>query len=741
MVFPKYIANFMNDLTEELIGSVEKIIFRSDDTGYTVFLLRMKQQTITATGRLTSLDPEEYVRMLGRWTQHKTYGRQFSVIRKVPHTTEDGIRRYLTSRTIKGIGLKTAGKIVKYFGDKTLDILDHSPSRVGEVPTIGAKKTQAIVEAWEPHRQSRLVDLFLSESGLSPSLATNIINHFGAETIEILTANPYRLVELPRIGFISADTFAGSLGIDPESKERIKAATLHALRRGEEAGHCFQTTSDLLDHLTEITKLPMESLESRLPDCLFDLNQAQRIISVNLPGMTGDVGSAHYLKSLHYAEKAFARKVRELLSIPADIHPKRVDAWLDHFLGGLEIPLSKDQIEAVRKAALSKVFVLTGGPGVGKSTTAKAILNLLSSQQKEVALCAPTGRAAQRLMEVTGHKAKTIHRLLEWGQTAGQFQRNHDNPIEASVVVVDEASMLDIQLANALIDAISPKTQVIFIGDVDQLPSVGPGNVLKDLIDSKVVPFTRLEEIFRQAAQSEIIRSSHAINSSILPDFSNDKESDCRFIEVEGSAESLHVIERLVHDILPKKTPFDPFKDIQILTPMKRTELGTVNLNERIQSILNPKRKDVREYESKNIVLRQNDKVIQCTNNYDLGVFNGDIGLIVDASVQKGKVMVEFGRRVVTYSSEEVGQLQLAYAITIHKSQGSEFPVVIIPISTQHFVMLQKNLVYTALTRAKKLAIFVGTKKALQLAATTQVSQLRRTNLQTLLRGEAEVGL
>lgn len=722
---PRLAADFEKN---ELIGTVKKIIYRHPDTGFSVISLESARKDQMVTGVLPVIEEGEYVRLVGGYGYHKTYGRQFRVDRKVPHNTTDGIKRYLASRAIRGIGLKTAEKIVSHFGLKTLDIMDRTPERLTEVPSIGKKKLRTILDAWQVQRAYRMVELFLLSNNLAPKLAKKIIQFYGDETLNVLSKAPYRLAtDIKGVGFISADAFARSIGIELDSKERITAAVVHALSKAEDQGHCYLTLADLVIELKDILKIELAVLEDKVAGCLVELVRTQHIVSKTLE-LEGSETTVIYLAELFYAECDVAAYIGELLGNDLAVDKFRLETWLAHYSQELATPLSEHQAEAVAKAATNRVFVLTGGPGVGKSTTANAIIKLIQSLGRDVALAAPTGRAAQRLAEITGEEARTIHRLLEWSPQSGGFQRNRENPLTSGAIIIDEASMLDLKLARSLLAAVAPTSQIIFIGDVDQLPSVGAGNFLADVINSTRVPYLRLNQVFRQAAQSHIVAYSHKINDGQLPVFTNARESDCKFIEVSEPEQAVLAIEKLLKDILPAKTSFDPIRDVQVLAPMKKSTLGTDNLNRAVQALLNPPR-DAREYRRENESLRRHDKVIQVVNNYDLGVFNGDIGIVIDAGVQQGQVLVDFSGRQVAYAGEQARELRLAYAITIHKSQGSEFPVVIIPVSMQHYVMLQRNLIYTGLTRARKLAIFVGSKQALRQAVQSQVSLTRKTSL------------
>jgi len=715
---------------EELIGDVKKIIFRNIENGWTVLRLDTKIASVMATGSLTSIHEGEYVRFLGEWTNHKTYGQQFKIERKTPHNSVDGIKRYLSSRLIKGIGTKTSTKIVDYFGVDTLDILDNHPERLSEVPSIGSKKVHSILEAWETHRRDRTVELFLLSGQLSPKLAMKIIGHYGENTMAVLTRNPYQIaIDIRGVGFLSADKFAETVGIPANSSERMQAAICHCIRAGEENGNCFLTTGDLTDSLKELLKLSDEELIAIVPPAISALNQAGYIVTTNHTESDGVRTSAHYRTPVFDKETGLAKSIMNLMRTPIESNDTKIKRWLNAKLEQDSTKLSQQQAEAISQSVRLRFFILTGGPGVGKSTTANLIIRLLNELGKEVALAAPTGRAAQRLTELTGQPAKTIHRLLDWTPGEKNFGKNQDNPLTAQAVIIDEVSMLDLNLAYSLLQAISPKSQLILIGDTDQLPSVGAGNVLSDLIQSKKVPYSKLTEVFRQAAKSDIIQLSHLLNQGKTPSFTNSIDSDCRFIEASNGEIAVSIIKKLLGEVLPNRAGYNPIKDVQVLTPMKKSDTGTENLNQVIQELLNPAKRDTHEYQNKRGKLRPGDKVIQNTNDYDLGVYNGDIGFVKSTGMSGGQIQVEFGNRDITYTPEAAENLRLAYAITIHKSQGSEFPVIIIPISGQHFIMLQRNLIYTALTRAKKLAIFVGTSSALETAVNNQTSNKRRTNL------------
>ena len=726
----------------ELNGDIERIQYRNADSGFTVMKLRLDGErtgNVTVTGIFPTVEEGHYLRLIGRWTEHKIYGRQFQSMRALAPNTAGGITKYLVSRGISGIGEKTAKKIVDTFGLETLLILDNHPDRLREIPSIGHKKVAAIVASWETFKTTRVVEMFLIEHGLSPKLAMDIIRRYGDITLKVVTSAPYRLArDIRGIGFLTADNIAMKMGLPADAHERLEAAIIYLLDQQEESGHCYRTTEQIHMGLSELLRLPDSStLAGRITDNLMRLAQIGVVVSENLADEKRT--AVHYSAALYEAEQDTAN----MLATHLQAAPERLGFTVDDFLyqqGAMasDVPLSANQLEAVRRAGVHRVFILTGGPGVGKTTTANTIIKYLMAAGHSVALAAPTGRAAQRLAELSGRPAKTIHRLLEWSPEVLGFNRTEDNPIEATAVIIDESSMLDIRLFHALVCALPRDGKLILIGDTDQLPSVGPGNVLNDLICSQVIAYSRLTEIFRQAAQSNIIQAAHDINRGMEPHFNNwEAQSDCRFIDADSPEAMKATIKELVSDILPRKRGLNPLREIQVLTPMNRGSVGTAALNAELQAILNPPDQRHPEYKREGFVLRAGDKVIQCVNNYKLSVFNGDIGFVVATGLEGNKITVAFDGRQVTYDNSEITELSLAYAITIHKSQGSEFPVAIIPMTTQHFVMLQRNLVYTALTRARKLAIFVGSRKALAIAIKQVDSLERQTRLAERLNAAA----
>lgn len=729
---------------QQFHGEVDRITYRNDENGWTVLKVRDVEthDVVTVTGSLPPIQEGEHLQLVGNWTTHATFGRQFKAERAVPTrpTTRKGILRYLSSGMIKGIGERTAEKIVEHFGLETFQILDENPGCLLQVPRLGKKKAKEIIDSWKAQKAVADVMMFLIHHGITPNYAQKIIKLYGDEAIELISANPYQLsVDIHGIGFMKADAIARSIGIASDSPERVRAAIIYQIQQSEERGHCYTTTPQLLDTLSTLLNVESIRLESLVPTQLAKLNESGSLISETIKYDNESMAS-HWRPEILAAEYGIAEIIKRQLQQKIEPDPSRVDAWIERYNQVSPTPLSTTQADAVRTAANSRIFILTGGPGVGKTTTANAIIRLFRAMGKTVLLAAPTGRAAQRLSEVSAEKAKTIHRLLEWQPAEGGFARNQLNPLAADVIICDEASMLDVKLADALLEAVPEHAQIIFIGDIDQLPSVGPGNVLRDMIQSESIPYVRLKEIFRQAATSSIIRYAHAINDGQVPEFPKDVASDCQFIEVDTTDDIRAVVKTLLTDVLPNKHHFDVKKDVQILTPMNRGDLGTQALNGELQDLLNPDPADhLRETSTKTDGvrrrLRRRDKVIQMANNYDLQVFNGDIGFVRQTNVEGGHTQVEFSdQRSVSYDLDQADDLRLAYAITIHKSQGSEFPVVIIPMSMQHYVMLQRNLIYTALTRAKKLAVFVGARKALAHAIRNNISVHRQTWLTQRIR-------
>lgn len=717
---------------------VERISFRNEDNGWSVLKVAPLDAAgltlsdgLTAVGILAAVHVGELFEFHGTYADHPQYGKQFRIERAVQlrPTSIPAIEKYLASGVIRGIGPKTAKLVCKHFGQATLEILDSNPTRLLEVPGIGKKKAEGAISAWKEQRGVADVMMFLSAHDITQTFAARIFKAYGHEAVRLVSKDPYRLAsDIQGIGFKNADRIAQSVGIDKDSPMRIKAAALHILSTGEDRGHCYLTAAQILTQMVSLLELPVVTIEAHLAAAIDDLEMHGSIVCEQLTEASGEMVMAHYRSDLLAAEITLKDQLARLISTPMPSDADRIELWLKRYIVASGTTLSKEQLDAVRLAAASRVFILTGGPGVGKTTTANAIIRLIKAMGKSVALAAPTGRAAQRLTEVAAMPARTIHRLLEWQPNLNGFAKDESNPLNVQAIVVDEASMLDVRLADALLRACGKDAQLILIGDVDQLPSVGPGNVLRDLIESQCIPTARLTQVFRQAAQSLIVQTAHAINRGERPELSNDNSKDCRLIECQSSDEVRMVLRQLLGGVLQRDFGFDPVTDVQVLTPMNRGELGTIALNAELSALLNPEPEPANNRRTQ--ALRPGDRVIQNANNYDLNVFNGDIGYVQHTGLEGNKTAVKFADgRLITYDNEQAMDLRLAYAITIHKSQGSEFPVVLIPCTMQHFVMLQRNLIYTALTRARKLAIFVGAKKALWHAISNQTSLGRQTGL------------
>ena len=724
---------------------VASVSFHDDESGWSVFRARNNENShaFTVVGHFPSLAEGEYFQLAGSWTNHKSFGKQFKAIKAISArpNSRSGIMRYLSSGLFKGIGEKTASKIVNHLGLQTFKVLDEDPERIKLIPKLGKSLASKVIKSWNSKKQSNEISMFLYHHGITGATAQKIIKMYENDTITFVSENPYRLIkDIRGIGFNIADKMAKSMGLAADHPQRVQEGIFYLLQQAEDQGHCFLETEQLCQALINTLKLNQENLATCLEANLKQLFDELRIFIV--AGAKGGEFSTnrHYLADLYACELGFAQKIETLLGTPfSRSDPQtpamkiRIDNWITQYCNRSSISLSLEQKSGVCSAVSNKVFILTGGPGVGKTTTANTIIRLLKAMGRHVLLCAPTGRAAQRMQEISGEPAKTIHRLLEWSAGERCFKRSEANPLTSDVVIVDEASMLDVRLAHHLVSAIAPGSQLILIGDVDQLPAVGPGNVLRDMINSSKIPFLVLDKVFRQAQASHIVRIAHQINKGEQPEFSHADISDCRFIACSGH-EQMH---KMLQDLLLQHLPdagYDPKNDVQILTPMNKGDSGSIVLNQLIQDWLNPKDMQRPEKINRKLHLRPGDKVIQLVNNYELGVFNGDIGAVVATEVEGGKLLTQFGERPLSYEADQISELSLAYAITIHKSQGSEFPVVIMPISMSFYVMLQRNLIYTALTRAKKLAIFIGEQKALNFAINNNKSILRKTHLKHYLK-------
>jgi exodeoxyribonuclease V alpha subunit len=705
----------------ELTGTVERITYRNDDTFYTVarFMTTGERQAITITGSFASINVGEELLLKGEWMLHPNYGRQLRVAlyQELPPTSQIGVERYLGSGLIKGVGPATAHRIVEYLGIDALRQISENPEVLEQIPGISRKKAQSIAKSVSEKREIEQVMVFLQGHGVSPGYAIKIFKQYGSDSINLVSANPYRLAdEVYGIGFITADKIAASLGLDPLSTERLSAGIRYVLSQLANDGHVLCPKAFLVKQASEILKAPTDNVLSGV-DVLLSTGEA---ILENRFSLDND--DLIYLTPFYIAERGVARRLADLLSGTCSL----MDFEFEGDLSGVETiggyTLAPQQKLAVQKAMQHSIVVLTGGPGTGKTTTIKAMLAILEGRGLKVALTAPTGRAAKRMSEATGRPATTIHRLLEFGVGEGDsasFARNETNPLDADAIIVDEFSMVDLLLFYNLLKAIRAGTRLVLVGDIDQLPSVGAGNVLKDIIDSNCIEVVCLTEIFRQAADSLIVTNAHRINSGSAP-IMNKRDGDFFFLETEDPNEASALIVDLVSKRLPNKYGFDPFTDIQVLSPMRLRDTGVDNLNALLQNTLNPLHSGLPELSSRGISFRPGDKVMQTRNNYEKAIFNGDIGWVDSVDLENRELAVKYpdtdGDKVVIYEYAELDELVLSYAISIHKSQGSEYPVIVVPFMTQHYIMLKRKLLYTAITRAKKMVVLVGSKRALSIA-------------------------
>jgi exodeoxyribonuclease V alpha subunit len=718
----------------QLSGQIEKITYTNEENGFTIALVKVEAQKdpVTVVGNLMAPTPGEILEMQGHWANHPKFGKQFKVVQfktKVPATI-NGIQKYLGSGLIKGLGPVMAGRIVDQFGQKTLDIIENEIERLAEVRGIAEKSIAKIAKAWEAQKEIRDVMIFLQSHGVSSAYATKIFKRYGDRSIAVVQQNPYRLAtDIYGIGFLKADSIAKELGFEDDCRPRVEAGVLYKLQQLAEEGHVYFPYESLVEQCREILGVAPEpvsraitSLAADRQVIIEDINDGSDEFRIN--------NKAVYLAQFHQCETGISNRLKALLSAPKSI--RRIDSaraieWVQQ---RLSFQPAENQQKAIRCALENKVMVLTGGPGTGKTTIVKAILKILSKLQINMSLAAPTGRAAKRMSEMTGHEAKTIHRLLEYSIHKHEFLRNDRNRLDCDLLIVDEASMIDTVLMYHLLKAVPATATCIFVGDVNQLPSVGAGNVLKDMIGSGAIPVIELNEIFRQAKASRIVVNAHKINEGELPALSPaevfDPNNDFYFILQDDPDKVLEIILELASRRIPRRFGFDPLDDIQVLTPMHKGVVGATNLNHRLQEVLNPANSAVMFGDR---TFRINDKVMQTRNNYDKEVFNGDIGRIAAIDSGQRRLTTIFDSREVVYDFSELDELVLAYAVSVHKSQGSEYPVVIFPILTQHYILLQRNLIYTAVTRGRKLVVMVGSPRALAIGVNNSQTQQRFTRL------------
>jgi len=694
-------------------GTVERIVFENDETGFVVARLQQSGMAglTTFVGSALAISPGETVRLWGRWIDDQKFGRQLRVEKyeTLKPATADAIEKYLGSCLIDGIGPHFAKKLVAAFGVDTLRVIDEEPGRLRGVGGIGAKRAQQIRAAWESQRAIQSIMLFLQGHGIPASQAARIYKAYGDSAVTILRENPYRLAEdIFGISFKSADAIANRLGMGTSAPQRIAAGVSHVLREARQDGHCYLDGQAVLDSAKQL----LGASEIDIVTALAAMESQKQLVREQ---------DALFAPRLHAAEVGCAEWLKRIISVPAENVPIDVERAIEWVEKNKSITLSPEQRDAIRTAVASKVMVITGGPGTGKTTLLNSLLTIFGKKNLGLLLAAPTGRAAKRMSDATGREAKTIHRLLEWSPKQGGFTRHEGNPLAADLVVLDECSMIDIHLMHAMLRALPPQCRLLLVGDVDQLPSVGPGNVLMDIIASGIVPVVRLNTVFRQAAESGIIANAHRINTGQFPQF-NDR--DFFFIERSEPEKALDTIVEVVSSRLPKRFQLDPIRDIQVLAPMRRGEAGVSNLNDALREALNPKMERIGQR-----AFGLQDKVMQLRNNYELDVYNGDIGVIKQINHEVKELVVELDDRQVLYTFDNLDELTLAYASTVHKAQGSEYPAVVVPMLTEHYMMLQRNVLYTALTRASRIVVIVGDPKAIGRAVHNVRSTRRNTRL------------
>lgn len=715
-----------------ICGYIERITFQNSENGYTIAQLKMSNRTdlICIVGTMPALRPGETVRCFGEWKQHLIHGRQFTVNECRIEAPADvmGIKKYLGSGLIKGIGPVYASRIVQTFGTDTLNIIDQEPERLLEVEGLGNKRLETIKHCWNEQRSIREVMVFLQSHGVSPTFAQKIFKSYGDKSVEKVRDNPFRLArDIFGIGFRSADTIAKKLGFTHDSPQRLEAGIEYVLQQLADEGHVCYPVPEFLNAAEQILEVPLSSIETLLDQ----LHQSDRIVLFDLV-CEGQLKKFIWARSYFNAEVTIARELLRLKKSKCHLREVDVQKALQWVQTSLKITLASNQEKAVASSLIDKVQIITGGPGTGKSTITKAILAITEKLTDKILLAAPTGRAAKRMSEITQKKAFTIHALLEFDFKVGRFKRNRESPLDCDLIIVDESSMIDTYLMASLLKAIPDHARLILVGDINQLPSVGPGNVLKDIISSRCVPVTMLNEIFRQAAGSRIITNAHRINQGSFPDIHNLSDSDFFFMGADKPEEVLSQIVALVSQRLPKKYKLDPFSDIQVLAPMKKGMIGIENLNIVLQEKLNPKENPL-IYAGRRFHV--GDKVMQLRNDYQRLVFNGDIGRIMNIDHAEQQVVVNMDDRKVIYEFSDLDELVLAYAVSIHKYQGSECPCIIMPIHTSHFKLLTRNLLYTGVTRGKRLVILVGTTKALAIAVHNDDVKRRYTGLQQAIMG------
>jgi exodeoxyribonuclease V alpha subunit len=722
-----YRKNNSSILTLE--GHLERITYFNEATHYTIARLKPSNldTVVTVVGYMAGVSPGETIKVTGRWETHPRYGQQFKIqsFEVTLPAAADGIKKYLASGIIKGIGPSLAARMVEMFGAATLEIIENNPGRLREVEGIGEAKAAMIQNAWLEHHTLRTLMQFLQEMGVQTSYCGKIYKAYGQDAVDLVREDPYILADdIPGAGFLIADTIACKLGMETEDPERVRACIMHLILQNAEDGHTFAEAENLIARCENQFQIRRMTIENTIEEMA-----AAKTIVVE-PFDDEQATSAIYMKDLHRAETGLANRLRAMLSVPTEIGQIDADRIAAEVHHRLAINLSSEQLEVLEQIFSHRVAIITGGPGTGKTTLLRSISTIFETLGKRVVLAAPTGRAARRLAEVTRRKAGTIHRLLGYNFTDGGYMRGRDNPIDAEAVIIDEASMVDTVLMYHLVNAVPPSAVLVLVGDVSQLPAIGPGNVLSDMIDSQCIPVFSLNKIFRQDRQSAIVINAHKVRQGkfeVAPQpQAIDESCDFYFIEQPEPDRVAAKIVQLCSEELPRKFNFDPVTDIQVLTPMHKGVVGTINLNQMLQKILN--RQPV-VTESMGNAFKIGDKVMHLINNYQKEVYNGDIGVVRRFDPQKTELIVDYYGRMVGYDTNELDQITMAYAISVHKSQGSEYPAVIVPLVTQHYVLLQRNLLYTAMTRGERLVILIGSPKALQIALNNDKPRLRLTSL------------
>lgn len=720
----------------ELEGQIHKIKYNSNETGYSVLSMHINgyKNPVIVVGNIVAPSPGEFLKISGKWSTHPKFGEQFkaeSYTIKNPVSIH-GIEKFLGSGLIKGVGPKMAERIVNQFGKNSLEIIDNHPEELGKINGVGQKRISMIKEAWDEQKHIRGLMIFLQAYGIGSGPAIRIFKRYGQGAISVLKKNPYKLAsEVFGIGFRTADNIAEKLGFNKDSSVRLESGVIFVLNQLSEEGHVYYPLRDLTIKCREILVVSSDAIQNAIERLVL---KGELLIDRSLeePDESGDENGSVYLKKYFIAEKSIAENLMRILSAKSSFGNVNIEKALKWVQGEININLAEMQELAVKTAVQSKLMIITGGPGTGKTTVINAIIRIFKELNVNIMLAAPTGRAANRMSETTSHSAKTIHRLLEYTPNQGAFRRNRDNPLDMDVLILDEASMIDTRLMSYLLEAVPDRAIVLMVGDINQLPSVGAGNVLGDIIDSGEIPCIELNEIFRQKEGSNIILNAHRINKGLMPELDNtNSQTDFYFIEQDDPERILNIIIELVTRRIPDRFGFDPFKDVQVISPMHKGVIGTDNLNKTLQDAINPaESKLIKGFRS----FRVNDKVMQIKNNYDKEVYNGDIGRITDIDPEDQKVKILFDRKETIYEYSEMDELTLAYAISVHKSQGSEYPAVILPLLTQHYIMLQRNLIYTAITRGKNLIVVTGSKKALEIGIKNDRTTKRYTHLSGMIK-------